>query len=281
MANLIVAVSGGVDSVVLLDLISRTKHSLVIAHVDHGIRGDESQADARFVRELARRYQLSYIDTELNLGPGASEEVARTRRYEFLFNLAEEFGAKVVTAHHFDDLVETVALNLVRGTSWRGLAVLGREQIVRPLLPFTKEMIYDYALKHHLEWVEDATNQTDDYLRNRLRRLIFRFVASDNKHSIKELRDKQLEVRSEIDGEVSSILQMHSGSRYFMSQIDRFVARELLRQEVLVSTGRKLLIPQLDRAIIAIKTLQAGKKFEVGEGLVLLFTTRKYSIQML
>ena len=96
--NYIVAVSGGVDSVVLLDMLSKTQHKLIVAHVDHGIRGEESTADARFVAALARRYQLPFVSTELHLGAHASEETAREKRYEFLFGEAEKYRAVVVTA---------------------------------------------------------------------------------------------------------------------------------------------------------------------------------------
>jgi tRNA(Ile)-lysidine synthase len=91
------------------------------------------------------------------------------RRYEFLRRVAERHDATIATAHHEDDVVETIAINLTRGTGWRGLAVLNSPDVVRPLLKVKKSQLYEYALKRGLEWVEDETNLTDAYLRNRLR----------------------------------------------------------------------------------------------------------------
>ena len=137
--NYIVAVSGGVDSVVLLDMLSKTQHKLIVAHVDHGIRGKESAADARFVAALARRYQLPFVSTELHLGAHASEETAREKRYEFLFGEAEKYRAVVVTAHHRDDIIETFLLNLFHGGKLAAMPPKLRNDegdltVLRPLL---------------------------------------------------------------------------------------------------------------------------------------------------
>ena len=114
----IVAVSGGIDSVVLLDLMSRTEKDLVVAHFDHGIRED-SASDARFVEALADKYKIQFVCQREKLGSGASEELARQRRYEFLRGVAADFDGMIVTAHHREDIIETVAMNLTRGSRWR------------------------------------------------------------------------------------------------------------------------------------------------------------------
>ena len=139
----LVAVSGGVDSVCLLDMLSRSEHRLIVAHVEHGIRGEASRADARFVAALAQKYNLPFVSVSLDLGPNASEELARQKRYDFLLAQAQKFGAVLVTAHHAEDVAETIAINIERGTGWRGLAVLARTGIRRPLISFTKTQLYD------------------------------------------------------------------------------------------------------------------------------------------
>ena len=146
----VLAISGGVDSVVLLDVMSRTEKDIVVAHFDHGIRQD-SAADARFVEALAAKYRAQYIGQREELGADASEEQARERRYAFLNDIAADFGGTVATAHHQDDIVETVALNLRRGARWRGLAGMSDSRILRPLSSWTKQQVYEYAAKHNEE----------------------------------------------------------------------------------------------------------------------------------
>lgn len=276
MAKYLVAVSGGVDSVVLLDMLAKSDHTLVVAHVDHGIRGEESAADARFVAALAKRYKLPFISTELHLSAKASEERARDGRYGFLFAEANKLGACVVTAHHADDAVETIALNLTRGTGWRGLAVLDREEIVRPMLQLTKAQLYAYALKNHLEWVEDATNREDTYLRNRLRATIGR--QNIDTTSLLGLRASQLQLRHDIDREVARIAQRHGNSRYFLNMLDAPVAMELLGAMIKRAGGTRPARPQLLRAVHAVRTAGAGTTYQVGKGTTLEFTARKYTI---
>jgi tRNA(Ile)-lysidine synthase len=272
----IVAVSGGVDSVVLLDmLVHEVNHEVIVAHFDHGIRGDQSAADSRFVEALARRYKVPFHVGHGQLSPAASEAEARQKRYDFLFKVAQQYQANLVTAHHADDSIETIAINQYRGTGWRGLAVLGDARITRPLLAKTKAELYDYALQHNLEWVEDATNQTDDYLRNRLRRQLGRLTKSD-KESLHDLRTKQFALGEQIDREAAQLLGgAVTTSRYFFIMIDETPAIELLR----TLTSRKLTRPQLQRILMAIKTFQAGAVLEAGGGLRVRFTVREFIVE--
>ena len=121
----VIAVSGGVDSVVLLDLMAQVSDcTLIVAHVDHGIRKD-SHLDRQFVEKVANKYKLEFYYTEANLGANASEEAARKARYEFLRNIKDKTGARaIITAHHQDDLLETLILNVLRGTKRKGLSSL-------------------------------------------------------------------------------------------------------------------------------------------------------------
>src|SRR5690606_22278428 len=140
----IVAVSGGVDSMVLLDMLVREgSHELIVAHFDHGIRAD-SHKDATFVQDVAKKYGLPFEKRREVLGEKASEALARERRYAFLRSVAARHEAKIVTAHHLDDVVETVAINITRGTGWRGLAVMDTD-IVRPLVDMEKKELVRYA----------------------------------------------------------------------------------------------------------------------------------------
>lgn len=242
---------------VLLDNILRHgQDEVVVAHFDHGIRA-ESAADARFVAGLACRYNVPCVTRREELGPAASEDVARQRRYQFLFDAAARWGGRVTTAHHQDDVIETIALNLRRGTRWRGLAAMGDQRIERPLLEWTKRDIYDYALRHRLEWVEDATNQSDAYLRNQLRRQLQARLTDQQRAALGRLWHQQRQLCREIDQETLR-LSPRLSSRYFWAHIPIEPARELLHREVQRLTGVSLLSAQLDRLLIAIKIGRAG-----------------------
>src|SRR5687768_12752801 len=168
--TIIAAVSGGVDSVVMLHKQAQSNKKPIVAHFDHGIRED-SAADARFVEGLAQKYGLKFEVGKGELGANASEEKARRARHGFLRGLSKKYeGALIATAHHQDDVTETAIINILRGTGRRGMSSLTESDIyLRPLINLNKQEIYKYALEHRLEWVEDETNQSDKYLRNRIR----------------------------------------------------------------------------------------------------------------
>lgn len=276
----VVAVSGGIDSVVLLHMLqAEGNHELIVAHFDHGIR-DDSAADARFVAALAQRYGVPYASERVELGPGASEETARRYRYDFLQRVATEYQATIVTAHHADDVVETIALNLERGTGWRGLAVLDRPSVVRPLIHQTKQQLYDYALAQRLEWVEDSTNAEDTYTRNRLRRQIVRTLSVDQRAAVRALRDKQCAIKRAVDHELDNILPVSGDyERYVFIMVDDDVAYELLRAVVMRAGGPSPLRAQAERALLAIKTARAGSAHDVGDGTRLRFTRRTFVVE--
>ncbi len=270
----LVAVSGGVDSVVLLDmLVKSAEDELIVAHFDHGIRSDSAD-DARFVEALANSYGLPFISKREELGAASSEMLARERRYAFLRIAAKEHRARIVTAHHQDDVLETIIINIARGTGWRGLAVMGDKTIERPLLAFTKKYIYNYALKNQLEWVEDRTNMSDKYLRNRVRRKM-PILSSDQRSQLVKLHDSQIMLADQIDEE--ALIYM-SNSRYFLTMIDEQSSIELLRTW-LHEQGVSLTRPQRLRMLHAIKTAKPGHIFEAGADCRITFTSREFIVK--
>ena len=270
----IVAVSGGVDSVVLLDMLASSgEHELIVAHFEHGIRGESSKEDARFVEALAAKYGITCVIGFGDLGASASEEEARIKRYKFLKEIAAKQEAQLVTAHHQDDVIESIAINLTRGTGWRGLAVLGDKSIKRPLLHMRKTEIYEYALTNGLEWVEDETNQTDVYLRNRLRRRLYKLNDSVRSEFIK-MYQEQIKIKERIENETGNFPLT---SRYFLTMVDEPVAMELLHG-LLTAKNRALTRPQRRRLLLAIKTAKAGDIFQAGNNTTVGFTQREFIV---
>lgn len=274
--KLVVAVSGGVDSVVLLDMLARTSdNELIVAHFDHGIRPDSAD-DAYFVAGLAKQYGLLFETRREELGGAASEGRARQRRYAFLFAVAKKHQAQLTTAHHADDVIETIALNLTRGTEWRGLAGLSNPRIYRPLVGIYKSELITYAKAHHLLWHEDSTNRSETYLRNRLRHTLSK-LDQDSRQQLLALWARQRQLTQEVLQEERNLLKVKDKySRYFFTQIDSVSALELLR----ALTHAQLTYPQLDRLLIAIKTQRADKTYQAGAGVLVHFTSRHFCFEM-
>src|SRR5438093_10574535 len=181
----LVAVSGGADSVALLDLLHTLTPelglSLVVAHVDHGIRSDSGTV-ARAVGELAERYELPFEVGELSLGPDATETVARRARYAWLGEVQRRRAARyLVTAHHRDDQVETILLRLLRGSAPAGLAGMparARGGLVRPLLAFTHLDLVEHVTARGLPVHDDPANRDPRHLRSWVRTVLLPLVSA-------------------------------------------------------------------------------------------------------
>jgi tRNA(Ile)-lysidine synthase len=269
----VVAVSGGVDSMVLLDMMVRAGgNELVVAHFDHGIRPD-SHLDAQLVRDTALRYGLPFETKREELGSSASEAYARERRYAFLRGLAAQYNATIVTAHHLDDLVETVGINITRGTGWRGLAALDSD-VSRPLIDLEKSTILDYARRNKITWREDSTNATQAYLRNRIR-VQSRMLPAEAKCELRALHVQQKALKQAIAHEVQGLIgEGPCYSRYFFTHLPIPVAYECLRE----ITRGQLTRPQLARLLHAVKVAKPNSTFEAGDGIRFYFSTRQFSL---
>lgn len=196
--RVIVGVSGGADSVCLLNILNQIKNvipiQIYVVHIEHGIRGEESLKDAKFVRELAKSYQVDFkmyaydVLTEAkNRGLG-TEEMARILRYEAFEQARNEFHCnKIAVAHNKNDNVETLLLHLFRGSGLKGLSGIMpvRDQVIRPLLCVERSEIEEYLNKHHIEYRTDQTNFEDDYTRNKIRLNVVPYVQENiNKQMI-------------------------------------------------------------------------------------------------
>lgn len=176
----LLAVSGGIDSVVMAHLFYTAGYSFELLHCNFALRGEESDADQSFTESLAAGWQVPCYVRRFETTLYASEKgvsvqmAARDLRYAWFAEHAAANCQSVAVAHNLNDNVETLLLNLARGCGIRGLTGISPRQglIVRPLLFATREEIQVYALEHKLAWREDSSNASDKYLRNRIRHRI-------------------------------------------------------------------------------------------------------------
>ena len=177
-SKLLIAISGGLDSVVLTYLCSDLKLDLVLAHCNFNLRDDESDADETFVLNLAKSLDLKVFTRSFDTKAYAESQklsiqmAARELRYNWFKALSVELECDyTLTAHHADDNLETFLINLTRGTGLEGLTGIPEinNTIVRPLLPFSREALVNYAKEKQLKWREDSSNASTKYLRNKLR----------------------------------------------------------------------------------------------------------------
>lgn len=189
------AVSGGADSVALLDfLCSISEYDLTIraCHLNHCLRGAESDRDEQLVRTMCREYGVPLDVCRVEIKPLARERgtsietTARAERYAFFEQLAEQYDSKIATAHTLSDTAETVFLNLSRGTGITGLCGIPpmRGAIIRPLIACTREEIERYCSEHDLCYVTDSTNLSDDYTRNHIRHNIMPQLGRINPNAL-------------------------------------------------------------------------------------------------
>lgn len=188
-SKLLIAISGGIDSVVLTHLCHKIGLNIALAHCNFNLRGKESDADEDFVLQLAEDLDLEVFienfDTELF---AKNEKIsiqmaARALRYHWFNELVEQLPFDyVLTAHHADDNLETFLINFTRGTGLEGLTGIPEvnDIFVRPLLPFSRETIEMYTKEHGLKWREDSSNATTKYLRNKLRHEVIPILKEIN-----------------------------------------------------------------------------------------------------
>ena len=266
------AVSGGIDSVVLLDMLRKLPGvKLVVAHYDHGIRSD-SHLDRQHVANLAKTYGLPFVYHEGKHGPGTSEAVARDTRYQFLHRVRKASGARaIVTAHHHDDQLETAILNLMRGTGRKGLSSLqSTDTVVRPLLHLTKHQLHTYAFNNKLAWREDSTNSDEAYLRNYVRRRVLPKFTMAQRRQLHELITHAAELNAQLDTQIVNYLHcqphVHQLHRRSFARLPHSVAREVMASWLRHAGIRQFDRPTLERLVVAAKTARPGASIDIVKG---------------
>lgn len=255
----VLAVSGGVDSMVLLDLLSNLPRiELIVAHFNHGIR-PEAASDEALVSQATKKYGLPIEIGRAELGPNASEEAARHARYQFLESAQKKYGAaKIITAHHQDDLIETALINLIRGTGRQGLsAISANPNVLRPLLGFPKSQIIEYAKSHNLKWQEDATNQSTDYLRNHLRHKVLAMMNTVQRQKVLQQLAQISSLNLKIDENIAILSQLVGNQkidRAVFSALPAAIGNEVLVYQLRLRNIRDFDSKTINRLNMAIRT---------------------------
>ncbi|MEZ4778671.1 MAG: tRNA lysidine(34) synthetase TilS [Flavobacteriaceae bacterium] len=203
-SKLLVACSGGLDSVVLAFLLKELEYKIALAHCNFSLRGTESDGDEAFVIELATSWNIPIFterfDTKTYAAANkiSTQMAARELRYTWFDEILIKNGYDyLLTAHHADDTLETFLINLSRGTGLRGLTGIAEvnESVIRPLLPYSREEIVSFAKKEQLFWREDSSNKSNDYLRNELRHEAIPQLKKTSQSFLKNFQKTQQHLR--------------------------------------------------------------------------------------
>lgn len=274
--KMVVAVSGGVDSVVLLDLLAKIHpaENLLIAHVNHGMR-KESLKEAQFVEDVSKKYGIDFVSKELKLNKKASEEEARDKRYAFLKKTAKAFGATYLAlGHHADDQVETVLLKIFRGAG--PASIWGMKEhngiLWRPFLEISKDEIVDYAKENQLKYMADDSNNDIRYSRNRIRINIVPEAKMINP-KIREafIREISLghELANYLDQETikwhKRIIKKNVISVAALDLAPSYMRKNVLRLWLSENMGRQNIYSKNIQEVINLAKSSGSKKTEIGQ----------------
>lgn len=229
--NLLIAISGGIDSVVLTHLFHKLNFKISLAHCNFSLRGKESNEDEEFVKELGEKLAVQTHTIKFDTGAYAEENgistqmAARDLRYDWFQKIAKENNIDyIITGHQKDDVLETFLINFTRGTGLDGLTGIPEIQgnIVRPFMIFTRNEILVYATKKKIEWREDRTNSSIRYVRNKIRHKVVPVLKELNPNlldtfynTLENLKGSQQIVKDRIQNVKEKITKIHKKEAHF------------------------------------------------------------------
>jgi tRNA(Ile)-lysidine synthase len=293
--SVLLAVSGGIDSMVMLDLFRRLrKHwhlNLGVAHINHQLRGTESELDEEFVRSAAAAAGLPFYSARVDVRSFmrthrcAMEEAARILRYEALEKIRTAVEADAVaTAHQANDNAETLLLNIMRGTGIHGLAGISLFRpdgcIIRPLLFATREEICAYAARHSILFREDSSNASSAYRRNELRNILLPALQKNRRTDIVKILNRISQHMRSVETRLDLLLQkngdmltqMPDGTRCL--DLRRFSSLpSFLQEEFLAETMRTLGMDVSEKHVETLMRLtssQTGRRAAIGKNVQVL-----------
>ncbi len=299
--HILVALSGGPDSVAMLHIINQFKRKFNLkisaAHLNHSLRGKDSDEDEKFVKRLCKSLQIELFTLKVNVKSFSKvrkigiEETSRELRYEYLNKISKEIKAnKIATAHTADDNLETVLLNIVRGTGLKGISgiPIKRSKIIRPMLCLSKDEVLEFLHETNAKFRIDKTNQKNIFRRNLIRNKVVGILKKMNP-SLPEtvLRFSHLISQYEkyFDSQAKQFQRfiVYSGSSIVLDiseQIDYFeiIIMHLLSQNIEEKFGIQPTMADLEK-VVSLKDMNKGALVEISGGLFALRESEKIIIQ--
>ena len=237
-SKLLLATSGGIDSMAMVHLLHQLKCSIALSHCNFQLRGVESFGDQNFVQEYANTNEIPLFLTQFDTEAFANDYklsiqiAARKLRYNWFYELLEtENYDYILTAHHADDNIETFLINLSRGTGLEGLVGIPaqNDKIVRPLLPFTRDEILEYATQNSIQWREDSSNASDKYLRNKIRHHLVPLLKELNPQFMESFQKTQSYLNESQELVEDAAIMVYQQVAKEVSEIIVFDLKQLLR----------------------------------------------------
>ena len=211
----LLAVSGGIDSMVLFDLFLKNNINFSVASCNFQLRGKDSDNDLKFVKNICIKNNINFYSTVLEVDKFSSmrkistQMAARELRYDFFKKILEKYKySYIVTAHHLDDNIETIIFNFIKSTGYKGLVGIpfNKNKILRPLINISKEEIKDYAVSNNITWRLDKSNNSNKYSRNKIRNEVIPLLKEINPslgksltESLKRIQKLSYDIKFRID----------------------------------------------------------------------------------
>ena len=233
-SKLLIAVSGGVDSMVLVDLFKKLKYNITIAHCNFKLRNEESDLDEVFVRTYALENSIPFYFKEFvtKLPKQSLQMAARTLRYNWFYDvLKKEKLDYLLTAHHLDDSLETFILNLSRASGIEGLTGIkaSNDIIARPLLIFSKNQILNYAKNNNIHWREDSTNIKDNYQRNLIRNKVIPHLKKIHPNFLEQSR-KTMKFLSQSNNLINDYIKIIKKNNFIENEDEIVISKTFLKE---------------------------------------------------
>lgn len=232
-SKLLVCVSGGVDSMVLINLLNRLKYNVSIAHCNFNLRDDESDIDEDFVKNYAITNSIPFFSKSFitRIPKHSMQMAARNLRYKWFYSVlkVEELDY-IITAHHLDDSLETFILNLSRASGIEGLTGIKQlnDVIVRPLLVFSKNEILNYAKTNNIKWREDSTNKKNDYQRNQIRNEIIPLLKKLHPNFLDQSK-KTMTFLKESNLIIENYIQIIKNENFNLKDDEIFISKDFIK----------------------------------------------------